>query len=236
MHNENIIKTKRDDHMSGYTYTHPSFGLISVNNTQVGGGGTQLFGSETFNNSYVSIKIKECEVTQDLGKNWYFGKKILTEVSMTPVQYAEMISNPNTTGVPCTIKSTESKGRIESKQLRTIVEFTKSEVERAAIDIKSQALNLSREVGDILSKKGTLKVSDKDAIRKLVNSLVRDVNSNLKFQEKCVMESIERASMEAKADIDHHITGAINKLGVKTLQNADAMQLLMLGSKVNSDE
>ncbi|MFM9815939.1 hypothetical protein ACKI16_46630, partial [Streptomyces scabiei] len=79
----------------------------------------QLFGSNTNSNSIISIKISNAEVRQDLGRNWYYDTNVITEINMTTIQYAEMISSPNTSGVPCTIKRTEKLGLIKYKPIDT---------------------------------------------------------------------------------------------------------------------
>lgn len=86
---EDIKKTKSKPPFKGYRHTHPSFGRIRVANCQ---GNMHLFGSEVQTRSFISLTVSECEVAQDLGQNWYHAKNVITEVYMTPVQYAELIT------------------------------------------------------------------------------------------------------------------------------------------------
>ena len=101
---EDIKREEAGGHRDGgFQYSHPCFGMIRISR-QSGGDGRKLFGSEIETNNTIAITISEANVTQDLGRNWYYDHTILTEISMSPVQYAELISNPNTQGSPCTIK------------------------------------------------------------------------------------------------------------------------------------
>jgi len=87
-HEEEIeVIDEKDSHREGFSYTHPSFGMISVSRMS-SSHGERLFGSEIKTNNMMRIEIGECKVSQDLGKNWYFQQNTLTEVIMTPVQYA----------------------------------------------------------------------------------------------------------------------------------------------------
>ena len=106
------IKIKPASHGDGLTYSHESYGMISISR-QTGGRELPLFGSEIGSNNTMSIKIEKADVTQNLGTNWYYGHELVCEVLMSPVQYAEMISNPNTPGIPCTIKYSQQHGQIK---------------------------------------------------------------------------------------------------------------------------
>jgi len=221
MGNEFEIKTK-EGNMEGLNHEHPSFGMVSVSQMQ---GGVRLFGSEVSVSSFIKLSISHANVTQDLGSNWYSTSESITEVWMTPVQYAEMISSPNTQGVPCTIRHTQKLGTIVQAHIDTVTEFSQSELEKKASDIKQQARNIKIKVDEILSKKGAFKKSDKESIAALIHELSQGVASNFGFYEKCVHENIERAKMEAKSEIEHHITHAISKAGVAALQDPEIARL-----------
>ena len=57
-----------------------------------------------------------------------------------------MIASPNTEGVPCTIRARCDKGHIVSKNIDTVTEFTRSEVDRKANDVHKRVSVLSKQV------------------------------------------------------------------------------------------
>ncbi len=223
------ISKSRSPMKKGLTYDHPCFGRIKINHIQ---GDTRLFGSEISTRNPVSITVSSCEVTQDLGRNWYFSKDEIVEAWLTPVQYAELISSPNTEGVPCTIVYTESKGRIKSKHIDSGTEFARNELDNRASDIKTRAKTLVKEVEQLLT--GSVKKADKEDIVRLVHRMATDIGSNFEFHEECVKENIEKCVLEAKTEIDHHITRAVNRLGVKALESPEAIKLI-LGSEPENE-
>lgn len=215
---------KEESNRDGWKYSHPSFGRVRIGHCT---GDVHLFGSEVRTHSFVSLTVSECEVTQDLGRNWYYSNTEIVEAWMTPVQYAEMIASPNTEGVPCTIRARCDKGHIVPKNIDTVTEFTRSEIERKANSIHKRVLTLSKQVSEILNQKGTVKKTDKEAVISLVNKIAQDIGSNFKFQEECVKESIERSVVEAKAEIDYHINHAVTRLGIDALKSPEAIKLIM---------
>jgi hypothetical protein len=231
MKNDVEITTVKAKHPhKGDTHIHPCFGKISVNRIT---GRANLFATSIENSSFMSVTISECEVTQDLGRNWYMPKKEIVEAWLSPVQYAELISSPNTSGVPCTIRYRTDLGHITPRSIDTITQFAKSELEKSADSIRMKAAKIADEVNEILSKKGSLTKVDRGEIYGLVASLSTDVKSNFKFYEENVHKGIEKAAQEAKAEIDHHINHAITKLGVETLSSPEAMKLLLRSNETN---
>tara|TARA_R110000851_G_scaffold72413_21_gene160499 strand:- start:134 stop:841 length:708 start_codon:yes stop_codon:yes gene_type:complete len=220
------VTDKGDSAMGGFEYSHPSFGMISIHHGQ-GSLGNRLFGSEVESNRHTTIAVSECSVRQDLGKNWYRNSSEIVEVMLSPIQFAEFISTPNCSGVPCTIRYRSGAGYIVPKNIDTVTSFAKSKLEENGDDIKRTAVTVSEEVTAILNKKGTLTKSDRGEIASLVCRLSQNIASNFEFYEKNVHDNIHKAVSEAKADVDAHITHAINKIGIDTLSNPQAMKLLL---------
>lgn len=229
-----ITATESTHPFTGMQYTHPSFGMISV--IRQTGGSTPLFGSEISSSTTMNIQISECEVRQDLGRNWYYDRKIITEVQMTPVQYSEMITNPNTSGIPCTIKYTQEHGHINYKPIDTVAQYVESKVE--------QELNATKEVNkksiaaikELLNKKGTITKSDRESILNLASAMSRNIDSNIPFLKDSYKKSIEKQKLEAKAEIHAYITHVIASAGVKALNDKDVIQLMISKSKDEGDQ
>lgn len=213
-----IKKTTKDesDPLGGSEYSHPSYGMISV--SRATGGSGSLFGSEIKNSNFMQIEISEASVRQDLGRNWYHSTNSIVEVNMSPVQYAELITCPNTSGVPCTITRRHDTGSINYKPIDTVTQHVESVVEEKLSSLKGDCKDVFEKVTEILSQK-TIKKADKEEIESLVRRLVADINSNIPFYEESVKESIDKAKVEAKAEIECYVQHAINKAGIKAIND-----------------
>ena len=223
-HDEEVKKEVEDN--GDVSYKHPSYGMIRVSR-QSGGDGEPLFGSEVGSSSRMSISISEGVVTQHLGRNWYQDRKTITEVVMSPIQYAEMITNPNTQGMPCTIKYTRELGPIKYNSINTQTQYVESKIEEKVTNLKKETSTIQRDVKEILSQKGTLKKADKDSIQRLVRKLTDSVTDALPYYEECLKESIDRMKAEARTEIDGYLTHAITQTGLKALQDPEVLKLVM---------
>ena len=87
---------------------HESYGKISIHRIQ-NGNAQRLFGSDVKHHNTIQIEIKQCSVDRHLNEEWYYGENILAEIELSPVQFAEAITNMNTEGVPCTIRYINGK-------------------------------------------------------------------------------------------------------------------------------
>ena len=89
---------------------HPCYGMISVHRQT--GGHTKLFGSPLDSHpSTIAITIREAERHHNLSSDWFFARKPIIEIDLSPMQYAEMITTPNVgSGVPCTIRYRHTEG------------------------------------------------------------------------------------------------------------------------------
>ncbi len=207
------------------TYSHPSYGQIRVARTQ--GGGKELFGCETTTDSFISLEISEATNTQDLGRNWYFSTKSIVKVEMSSVQYAEMISNPNTEGVPCTIRYRQDLGYIEYKPHSTQIEYTKQKVKDELKGLSTNLKDKKLRAKEILSQTGSLKKADKEELLNIIQNIDSKMQSCIPFYVKSVEEHIERATMEAKVEAESFITHVQTKLGSTILSNPEAIKLLL---------
>lgn len=229
------VKSTPSTHpMEGITHEHPCFGMIHVSRRY--GRTEDLFGCEVAHENVMCIGISSAQVTQDLGKNWYYAKDTIAEVEMSGVQYAEMISNPNTQGVPCTIRYRADKGYIRSKGIDTVTQHAESETEKRVEELKQKARTTVTEIDELLNKKGALKKEDKEKIKSLVSFFSRELVSNIPFYEDQVKKSIGKAKIEAMTDIEQRMAHIVSRTGLEVLRNPEVVNKLLQLEDQNGGE
>jgi hypothetical protein len=176
--------------------------------------------------SLISLQISGASVRQDLGTEWYASENEIIQVYLTPVQYAEMISSPDTSGVPCTIRFSEKLGQIVPRTIDTATEYVQSHIEKQVAELKENVSTASKDLMELLAKKGAFTKDDKKAVEDLFKKTLGDVTSGIPHYEKELYEKIERAKMEAKNQIESHISHAINNAGVAALNNPEIAKLV----------
>ena len=150
------IKVEEGRRKDAVTYSHPSYGMISIGRFS---GDMTFFGEDAQRMGGIRVTLEEAEVTQDLGRNWYFGRKKIAEVMMSSLQYAEMISNPNTCGVPCTIRYRKDIGHIKYAAPTEKITHVRSKVELSIDELKTKTASISNEVKELLG--GKLRAAEK---------------------------------------------------------------------------
>lgn len=207
-------------------YSHPSYGMARLSRIS-GDFSEHLFGTEVNNSSAMMLTISNASVTQDLGDNWYYMENTLIEAYFSPIQYSELISNPNTEGVPCTLKYVQGKGSIGYKPHATQVEYSLQKVKDLADDLKGKVKRNKTRIREILSQKGALKKADREELMKLVEGMDRELSDGIPFYTQQVKNNAERMVAEAKVDAEAFVTHIHTKLGAEILKNPQAIQMLL---------
>jgi hypothetical protein len=82
-------------------YKHESFGLLQFNRVT---GTSKFFGSEATLNNYITLRLSSAVKERDNAQDWYFPEKVLSEIKLTEMQFASLITTLNSgSGVPVTI-------------------------------------------------------------------------------------------------------------------------------------
>jgi ElaB/YqjD/DUF883 family membrane-anchored ribosome-binding protein len=228
--------TKSDEDRFGKKTENPAFGNIQISRCS---GHAALYDSPLRHQHFIALRIETASYRRDLHRRWHHGDAQIVEVYMSAAQFAEAITNMNTSGVPCTLvdyrdpatgerlrpKLNEPDGDGRSTHEKEIEESCKGLVDKAqaAIDQLEEAL-----AGKTV-KKGDLK-----ELRGTLAKLRMEVSSNMPFIQQSFHEATEREVQRAKTEIvalaDQVVhTRGLEALGVKTgaqLVGADNAHLL----------
>lgn len=214
-----------DSPFSGNTYSHPSYGQARF--SRVSGGRGKLYGSKVDSSNTIELTISTSECRQDLGRDWYFDKEQITKVVFTQTQFAELLTNMNSSAVPCTISYREALGHITFAEMPKELEFIKTAIQQKKDTQKEKLDALHKESEELLTKSGTLKKAEKERLRRINQLIVNLSSSALPFYAKSAEETIEKATQEAKAEIEAFNLHAVTALGLKALEDRDLVQKLL---------
>lgn len=224
---ETVKRTKEDDGspFGGFTYSHPSYGQARF--SRVSGERGKLYGSKVESSNTIELTISTSKCRQDLGRDWYFEQGNIVKVIFTQTQFAELLTNMNSSAVPCTLSYREALGRIEFTEMPRELEYIKGEIQNKK-DVQKDKLNsLQEEANGLLTKAGTLKKAEKDRLIKINRLMVNLSSSSLPFYAKSAEETIGKATQEAKAEIEAFNLHAVTALGLKALEDIDLVKRLL---------
>jgi hypothetical protein len=166
-----------------------------------------------------------------LGQDWYHGslRKELIEVELSAAQFAGLLTTMNIgSGVPCTIRHVQGErrpdvppdpgemGRIRST-FRKDIEGENGE-RGGHGGLTTRLRDLMSEAKSVLSKDGTVKVSERKALLHRLEMLEQEIRVNLPFMLKQFERATEKVATAAKAEVDAFITNAATRLGLERLR------------------
>lgn len=195
------------------TIQHPAFGQISV--SRVHSTGTNFYGSNLKHNNYIAIEIRGSEIQRDLGNDRHFPTSNKMSIRLTSVQFAELLTNMNTTGVPCTIEL--DYGRVEPLPE---IEDRKHFIHRKFRDrMKAfeSTLRDNQEIVKKLTAKKTLSKEDQHTLNWAVDKISQEVTQNIPFFMQVFQESSDEIVVEAKAEMEAAIQHKITSLGLRAI-------------------
>ena len=201
--------------------THESWGMIGASHCSCNS--REFFQSDVPCHNIISITVKQAQKHRNLSRDWVMGEKTICEVHLTPMQWAEMLTNMNCgDGVPCTIRYTENKGLIDFKQEQYKLDLVLEEI-NSTVDSGLSALNeLQGNLQQLLADK---KISRK-AYEELTDNLRKAVNcldgSSIDYLKRSAKEEVEKMTVEAKANICSFVDYKVRTTGLQELKKLNA--------------
>jgi hypothetical protein len=190
---------------------HPAFGMISAHRGQYGSSkpgeaGAVLFDSDIKHQETITVTIYHASRKRDLHHDWVHPHQQFVEVELSLAQWASFVSSMNTTGVPCTVRQTETDFYVDAlpyaPRLAETMKETHDAAERAFADVKKAFL--------IVKEKPT-----KANIRDLEIAL-QNATPNVDFAGKQLVKQAEDVVQKARADIEAMVTTRAAQLGITT--------------------
>lgn len=203
---------------------HPGFGLVGF--SRVSGNPGKLFGSNLESHgTYISLSIHQAKRSHDLGQDFVMADRSelgVIEVHLSAAQFAELLTSMNIgDGVPCTIH------RRDGRTVEEIPTGEQSEPERIQDAFEAKVAGIVeklkggvKEGRESLLAKGPILRKEREHIAKVLEWLLREVESNMPFHLRQFQESTERTTTQAKAEVDAFVTTAAINLGIEQLAQA----------------
>lgn len=206
------------------------YGMIQVHRTN--STGSHLVGSNIEHQQYITLKISKAIYERNLKNDWWFDRDNIVEVSMTLSQWAEFISSPNTSGVPCTLDRIQGKCLWEEEEVPFVdqVKLHQSEYKRhwaeSIKEIKELVWNLSQSFENKESRK-----TQRELIHQL-EILVNNFLPNERFAINEFDEHIEKIVNQAKTELSNYLAKYLQTEAV-TLPIAEKLLTLEVKKESN---
>ena len=182
---------------------HPSYGMMSI--SRYYGGDGNFFGNDLPMEGSGGVEVELREATLDrntdgLHRDFFNPGKLKFRVKMSHLQFAELITNMNTTGVPVTITNIGTE-RLDDPPILNKREVFDEEAEEVVSKTKQRANDIIAKVQNLFESKKSLTKKDKEEILRELNQLRMATFDHLPFMQKMFNEQMNESVISAKANI-----------------------------------
>lgn len=207
--------------MEGYRMEHPCFGHVQINRWH-GNAKDHLFMSNVESFSGMSIEINHAELQRHLGEDHIFTKSHIIRIDLTPAQFADLLTNMNSGGVPCTIRynaaePVELRSVPSMPQIETAMNKVEAEFDQALQDLEFIDQETALSIRDAISK---LPAKHQTAVVEAINGISAKVKSHLVFIRKQWEASAQKTVTQLKHEVSNYTLHMLKSAGVMNLNDA----------------
>lgn len=200
-------------------FKHPSFGHVVINRVT---GTKKLFGSQLQHGEYFSLKIRDCEMVNDLGRLWFFDRnKDHIEIALSATQLLELFSNiGGGHGTQCTIlyANKEEIPEPEEKEMSPASAAIQGFAESVGKTIRALESETTK-IRELIEDKKPLGQSQKRELVHLLGRVTHALKTNAKFYGDSFIEVSEKVVQSAKAEVESFVRSTLIAYGIKHLSD-----------------
>lgn len=209
--------------------SHPSYGMLTLSRSSIGGSGVALFGSSIRHNDTIRLCISKGVADRHSNESNYYpahgAAAQYIEVEMSYSQFAEAITSLNMgEGVPVTVMRLNGQRMppcpFEDKQKLMRQEFS-ALASSVSADIKSQ----TEEIAELLQNKKTLNNGDKELILSALNSAAAKIRDHMPFINEMFAEQMEKTVTEAKGEFENFLQNKMNSIALEAIAGKQKEEL-----------
>lgn len=205
--------------------THPAFGQITASRGTYGGkdAGAVLFDSDIRHGQTVTITVTEAKRRRSNNHDYVLGGiKPLIVVEMSEAQWASFVSSMNTSGVPCTVRQTQTDWQIPGLPYAPRLAQSMTEVREAAARSFAEIVE-AMDALDALDSKAPAKAR-KEALQTL-RARINNAQPNVDFAATSLNKHTENVVQKARADIEAMVQAEATRLQLNAAQTREVLAL-----------
>jgi hypothetical protein len=220
----NLIITEQGAPMGGYRMKHPTFGKITLSRWS-GSSKDHLFMSNVETYSGISIEISLAELVHTNGSDHIFGNDPIIRVDLSPAQFADLLTNMNAEGTPCTIRANRAATPVcpgSVPEMETAPKKIEAEFDQAISDLEFIDEKTGLQIREAISK---LPAKHQTAITEAIQNITSAVKSQLPYIRRRWEDSLQKQLIQAKQEIAAYTDGMLKRAGITGVLAERAPQL-----------
>ena len=197
-------------------------GMVSW--SKLSGGARPLFGTEIETANPIRLTISHVEEIRDLSRYWFYPKKKIVEIEMSPIQWAEFLTSGNTSGVPCTIKQINNERMSEPKSSEIMKHYDR-EVEEHFDEFDNSLRKIDEIIKSAIDSNKPMGKKALEELRNVVNVARHNTVANVNYVKECFKEDMEGMITKAKAEFNAYVENRVHEIGIETIKK-DSVKFL----------
>jgi hypothetical protein len=191
--------------------THPAFGSISVSRIRSTPGAV-LFDSGITHSEFIRVAVSRMSRQRDLKRDWlHADSRDLIEVDMSLAQWGAFVSAFNTTGVPCTIRKTETDWNIPGLEFDSRLAVSAQEARNAAHEAFGKIREAMAAVDALDPKAG---IKDRRKALDNLRHAIQGAPASVEFAATSLTEHVEDVVAKARADVEAMVVAHAERIGL----------------------
>ena len=214
--NLKITEEKAPGGGTSYRFEHPAMGKVRVSRWS-GSTKDRLFMSNVENHAGIAIEIDAACLVRDGASEWVHGGKRIITIELSPAQWADLLTNMNSEGTPCTIRwdrSQETPNVPKLPVLGTVMKHVETQFEQAIADLELLDPTEMVAVREALEK---LPGKHRTVVTEAFNNLVSRVKSKVPYIRERWEEAAVKTVEQLKQEVTSYIAGVAQRSGIDTL-------------------
>lgn len=202
---------------------HPAYGHVHVGRMSTTPGAV-LFDSDIRHREFIRLTVKRATRDRGLKHDWIHesGPELL-EVDLSMAQWAALVSSSGSSGVPATIRATETNANVPGLVYEPRLGLSLDEARNAAHEAFGE-IQQAMAALDALDAKAPAK--DKREAMSTLRAKIANATANVDFAAKSLVEHSENVVTKARADVEAMVTRHAAQLGLSEAQtpSMDALE------------
>lgn len=192
---------------------HESYGVISFTRSQ-SNMNKPLFGSSIKHHNTITMSISGAKLERSLNNDYVYPKGKIVEVEMSETQFAQAITMFNRgDGTPVTIKSVGGRNMEDCPFVSKVDQFS-SEFQHNMKELEHDLKMSMQKATEILTSGKAPNKGERELILSTINSLMKQISSNLPFVAQQFNEQMDKTVTEAKKEIERFMINKANELNI----------------------
>lgn len=197
-------------------------GMISW--SKLSGGARPMFGTEIETANPIRLTISHAEEVRDLSRYWFYPKKKIVEIEMSPIQWAEFLTSGNTSGVPCTIKQINNERMSEPKSSEIMKHYDK-EVEEQFDEFDNSLKKIDEIIKSAIDSNKPMGKKALEELHNIIDTARYKTVADVKFVKDSFKEDMEGIITKAKAEFNAYVENRVHEIGIETIKK-DSIKFL----------